>query len=609
MASHLREAALFYLKRGWSVIPIAPTSKKPPKGFEWTTYQERLPTYQEVQAWWRRWPHYGVGIITGKVSNLVVLDVDPRHGGDANHIYKTFPTDIVAMTGSGGGHFYYEYPAGQEIRNTVGKTDGEPNGYDIRADGGYVVAPPTLHPSGRRYTWLTTGKKPAPLAPKLLTFVAPKADLNGTATMTEPWLADALRGVGEGARDDTCARLAGYYFKKGMPKDVIIEQLKMWNERNDQTGTPFTDADVVKTVESVERTRARHPVAPVKTSARNLEDQPQDLLRLMSLHQYMSAYGQTDVRWSIEGWLPAATIAMMVSPPGTYKTWTLIDLAISIATGTAFLGTEKVLTPGPVLIYQQEDFHGQMAQRIGTIMAGRFPMGSDNNTSKDIFGITLPPSPPIYLHDNRELRFDNAEVMDVLEARIAELRPALVIGDPLYTMASMDEYMAKAVPHMMRLKKLRDLYGCSFMLAHHTGKNKDKDKSSREDAWGSQFLNAFLETGWQVRPKREGTALIRRHFKVAKDVEEMALTFDIRTDTPSRYVTTLAELQPTLDTDIGIIRILDKHGAQTRKQLADRLDLSEQSVWRQVKPLIEAGSVVKDQGVYFTPDHFDVREK
>ena len=604
MASMMREAALHYLRRGWSVFPISSVSKKPL--VDWYEYQTRQPTEQEIHQWWQKYPSAGVGIVTGKVSNLVVLDVDPKHGADPNYIDKTYPTTIVARTGGGGGHFYYSYPADAEIHNSVGKKDGQQTGYDIRAEGGYVVAPPSLHPSGRRYEWLETGKKASQLPPTLLEMAQPKQGLNGAATSKEPWLADALRGVGEGARDDTAARLAGYYLSKGIPPDVVLENLKLWNERNDP---PLPDADLEKVVESVQKTRARQP-KKLANQGRDMEDGEHDLLRLVSLHQYMSQYGETDVSWAVEEWLPDQTIAMMVSPPGTYKTWTLIDLAVSVATGTPFLGSARVNRAGPVLIYQQEDFHGQMAQRISTIIGGRYEIGWHGDVGKNIT-VTLPPSPPIYLHDNRELRFDNKEIMDILEARIAQLRPVLVIVDPLYTAAPMDDYMAKAVPHMMRLKKIRDRYGCSFIIAHHTGKRSDKDKALREDIWGSQFLNAFLETGWQIRPKSQNTALIRRHFKVTKDIDEMMLTFDIDTKTvPSRYVTTLGTPEGKDSREISIIDALDVHGPLTPAELARVLKISRATVSRQTRSLLASGAIrLGADNKLRSPEHFNVTEE
>ena len=146
MASITKDAALFYLnRRGWSVLPISPVSKKPL--VDWYEYQERKPTTQEIEQWWAKFPNAGVGIITGKISNLIVLDVDTQKGADANYIYRTFPTSIVAQTGSGGGHFYYKHPGNGTVPNSVGKKDGKSTGYDIRGDGGYVVAPPLSTPA------------------------------------------------------------------------------------------------------------------------------------------------------------------------------------------------------------------------------------------------------------------------------------------------------------------------------------------------------------------------------------------------------------------------------------------------------------------------------
>jgi len=605
VASAAREAALYYVRRGWSVLPISSVSKKPLLE-SWHEFQTRKPTEQEINNWWSVYPSAGVGIITGKISNLVVLDVDPDKGADPNHIYKTYPTEIVARTGGGGGHFYYQYPSGStHIPNVVGKKDGRPTGYDLRGDGGYVVAPPSLHPSGRRYKWLEQGKQPTKVPKDLLEWVIPKHEGNGATPSKEPWLADALRGVGEGARDDTCARLAGYYLSKGIGADVVLETLKNWNQKNEP---PLPEEDIEKVVYSVQRTRQR--AAPtISDRGRDFEDSSSDPLRLVSLHQYMARYGDTDVAWAVEGWLPDETIAMMVSPPGTYKTWILLDLALSIATGTNFLGTARVLRPGPVLIYQQEDFHGQMAQRIGTIMASRFDIGWDGVVEKGQVDLVLPPNPPVYLHDNRELRFDNKDIMDILEARIAELRPVLVIVDPLYTAAPMDDYMAKAIPHMMRLKRLRDKYQCSFIIAHHTGKRSDKEKLQREDIWGSQFLNAFLETGWQVRPKEKATALIRRHFKVSKDIEEAVLSFDIQTESPSRYKTKLTAADDEGDLTLQIIKVLEANGPMKGRTIARHLpDISRPTVARAIKSMIESKALLLGRdNLYHLPKHFDVQ--
>jgi hypothetical protein len=583
MASSAREAALSYQRRGWSVMPIAPATKKPI--IKWEEFQRRLPTEQEIEQWWRQWPRAGVGIITGKISNLIVLDVDTRKGADANAIYEQYPTGVVGRTGSGGGHFYYQYPADREhVPNVVGKENGKSNGFDLRADGGYVVAPPTLHPSGQRYEWITN-RRPTPIKADLLLRILPKQIAeNGTiAHSTEPWLTDVLAGVDEGGRNDAAARLAGYYFAKGMPADVVEHHLTLWNQNNHP---PLSSGRIKLTVESIQRTRQRHRTTAPLPTAVDPQDTEQDIFQLMSLRQYMTAFGDQEIHWAVEGWLPEQTIAMIVSPPGTFKTWILIDLAVSLATGTPFLGIAPVKQAGPVLLVQQEDFHGEIAERTAVILAQRFAMGAEWNGANR-FEVTLPPNPPIYLHPNRELRFGNQEVMDALEARIAEIRPSAVLIDPLYTTVEMKsgDFMAGAVDDMMRLKLLRDRYQCSFVLAHHT--TKRSQESHREDLWGSQILNAFLETGWQIRPKTTNSAIIRRHFKVAKNVEESILSFDIETQLqPTHYIPTLLEKDEESDTTAdAVIRLIQDEGPQPQATLHKKVGVNKSTITRALRQL------------------------
>ena len=77
-----RDAALGYLSRGWSVIPIEPRGKRPLTA--WLEFESRCASPREVEGWFTRWPQANVGIVTGRVSGLVVIDVDARHGGETN---------------------------------------------------------------------------------------------------------------------------------------------------------------------------------------------------------------------------------------------------------------------------------------------------------------------------------------------------------------------------------------------------------------------------------------------------------------------------------------------------------------------------------------------
>ncbi len=150
--STTEQAALDYLARGWSVIPIRAKAKRP--AVPWKAYQNKCATEETVHAWFRRTPDYNVGIVTGALSGLIVLDIDPRHGGNASlrkleREHGALPDTLESITGGGGRHVYFSHPGG-EVRNRVGIVPG----IDLRGDGGCIVAPPSVHPSGKPYRWV-----------------------------------------------------------------------------------------------------------------------------------------------------------------------------------------------------------------------------------------------------------------------------------------------------------------------------------------------------------------------------------------------------------------------------------------------------------------------
>ncbi len=144
-----------------------------------------------------------------------------------------------------------------------------------------------------------------------------------------------------------------------------------------------------------------------------------------------------------------------------------------------------------MILVQQEDFHGSIVERLTTVIQSRFeldaPPGGDEFMSPGM------PDLPLYVHPHRRLRFDDDDVVAQFARQIHGVRPALVIVDPLYSAVSTEAYMAQAMEKMFVIKTLRDTYDTSFVVAHHTRKS---EQGGRMDAWGTQFLNAFLETGW-----------------------------------------------------------------------------------------------------------------
>lgn len=140
-------AALTYAARGWAVLPIRAGGKIPltQHGVKDASTSELV-----IRGWWRQWPTANVGIATGSVSGIVVLDVDPRAGGDGSLATLPAIETRSARTGGGGRHFLFSASPGPR-RGRIGWRSG----LDIKGDGGYIVAPPSTHASGGVYEWDT----------------------------------------------------------------------------------------------------------------------------------------------------------------------------------------------------------------------------------------------------------------------------------------------------------------------------------------------------------------------------------------------------------------------------------------------------------------------
>lgn len=156
--SAVHQWALWYFEQGWSVVPVMPGEKRP--GVEWAGYQTERASLEQIESWWSDlYKDHGVGVITGAISGLIVIDVDDgegKDGGDSLDIlqlrHDDMPETRTVATGGGGRHFYFKHP-GDDVRIKTG-VNVLGSGIDVRGDGGFVVAPPTRHPCGKEYAWL-----------------------------------------------------------------------------------------------------------------------------------------------------------------------------------------------------------------------------------------------------------------------------------------------------------------------------------------------------------------------------------------------------------------------------------------------------------------------
>lgn len=592
MINDMHEQVTEYIDRGWSILPVKPSEKRPYMT-NWLQYQHTKATKEMANNWFTNLSGAGVGMVTGRISNVVVLDVENYCKIPIEELLKRYPTQMISQTGTGGYHLFYLYPNNvPKVANRVGIFEGA----DLRADGGFIVLPPTRHPNGNAYRWVKQG--PLGVFPKALLDIQsqPKVQSDG-------WITETLRGVSEGGRNDACARLAGYFFRKGVNSDIVEALLMEWNERNDP---PLPVREIRTTIKSIERSCANMMVGEQFTSieyeddtklSRNQQSNTFDLLRMKD---YVKGYGSEGASWLVQDWLPDKSVTFLVSPPESYKTWILLDLAVSVSTGLPFLGQAQVNKTGPALIIQQEDSHGGLTERLALIAEQK--LGASVKLEKDIWQIPCIPDLPIYIHPSRMLRFDNEGVLNELEEQIRQIKPKVILIDPLYsTTSGVDNYMADLANQMMILKTWRDKYGCSFVISHHSKKNLDPDSTAREDSWGSQFLNAFLEAGWQVRRNQKlapNEVVVRRHSKVMGNQAPISLTFDISTVHPMRYQVTARQYEPstnTLNSAPAQAYILEAFDGQefTQKDVINVTGKSPSTISRQIKQLEAVGAIEK----------------
>jgi hypothetical protein len=137
MTNNILSHALQYAEAGYSVIPVNTNSKKPL--IKWTPYQTKRATPEEITEWFSKWPDAGIGLVTGKISNLFVIDADTPEA--IAWVESQLPESLVcpiAETPRGGRHYYFSY---EGCSLTVG-TQIFP-GVDYRGEGGYIIAPPS----------------------------------------------------------------------------------------------------------------------------------------------------------------------------------------------------------------------------------------------------------------------------------------------------------------------------------------------------------------------------------------------------------------------------------------------------------------------------------
>jgi putative DNA primase/helicase len=185
----------------------------------------------QIKVWCGQWPDANIGLAPGWDRNILVLDIDPRHGGHKRlrkleRKLGALPETVTAKTGGGGRHLFFKHPRFKVRKDTAGKLLGR--GIDVLSDGCIVVAPPSRHASGQRYAWVE-GKS----FQDMETAKLPKAwrnRLRGNAANKSTRDNGKSGRVPEGERNNHLTRLAGMLQRSGMSRGAILAALRAKND-------------------------------------------------------------------------------------------------------------------------------------------------------------------------------------------------------------------------------------------------------------------------------------------------------------------------------------------------------------------------------------------
>jgi len=427
------DGALELANAGWHIFPVQPRGKQPL--VKWR--EESTNDTTKVESWWSQWPDANVGIDCGK-SGLVVVDYD---GVEAPDLHT-----LAVKTGRGVHHYFAN--AGDPVPNSASMLE---DNVDVRGAGGYVLAPPSVHPSGALYEW-SNFYQPAPLSDELRGRMVRKAEPKERTAVqssvpSEGWggkilqsEAAIVRTTGEGKRNHQLfeSALRVLSAAKGGHLDVGVARQELMAAANDAGLDPY---EANRTIDSAwERAAVRNPPERAASTMHSvtLPDDPVDAWEPMSLQQL--------IELPPPSWLVPQLIVegmnWLVGEQKIGKTFLALDAALTLARA------ERVLY-----------FAGEGVSGLGVRIQSWI---SYHNA--DPVGLRVFPFVP---------KLNRPGDPEKFLATVDALEPKLVVVDTFArAMAGADENSAMEVGRFISmLDEARERTGCSSLILHHPAKN------------------------------------------------------------------------------------------------------------------------------------------
>lgn len=479
----MQEFGQKYLDLGFSIIPIGEISIKPDGGksivypISWKKYQTERATPATVSSW--HWDN--LGIITGKLSGIVVIDTDFYKSTFDNELFKSFniPVTPVQQTARGGHQYFFKHP-GFEVKDAV-DIGHVGSGIDVRGDGGMVIVPPTKTTYGE-YTWLVDPFETplADLPPKLLDFL--KKNTPTGITKTVPQLVNLVEGQG---RDSAMASLVGKFTRVLDPKKWIVEIPSLMAAVNNTYKPPLTQADLTRIYDSITKKE-------LWRGQGNLD--PKQFIPSFSFFELMTKEYPAP-QFVLDPYFETNAVNMVSAPPNTWKSWLFFALAGSIASGDELFNHFKT-EQHSVMIVNEEDSPRSIQDRFKLL----------DITNKDL---------PIYFHVAQGLKIDKAFVDNIVK-EMKDNKIDVLLLDSLRSMHSAVENDSTEMQIVLDHLKEISRQNITVIFTHHHRKRHPLDKQQSADASrGSSAINAAISghISLDEENRENGIFMIIHHLK------------------------------------------------------------------------------------------------
>lgn len=508
-----------YSARGWSVVPVSPRGKIP--AVTWAPYQSRLADEGELSAWFST-GGYGIGLVQGAVANTIVLDFDGELGHETRAALERehgpLPHTVEALTPGGGCHVFLQHPG-----RPVPTRKGVRPGMDVRGDGGFVVASPSVHANSRRYEWdCDHHPEEVDVAPCPDWLVAIICDGAGAVNGGGGHGADAavvhqLRAgplglpqavVADGRetymRDTVLAVLAEQCRLLGRvptEEELFAAVWPQYSARVDFTrpgrGPDEARAKCRYTLGRLAKGALPGVAMPAGDTAGDTASGPgkpgrPEILHLEEVEQLPPPV------FLIEGLLPAGGLSVIYGPPKSGKTFLALAQALHIASGRPWAG--RAVRQGGVVYIAGEGLGGLGARTKAARAHSGIPLNIPFWVIRHAIDFTKP---------------DAAErLVKIIREAVGDEPISLVVIDTLArAMPGADENSAQHVGLVIAATdRVRELLACAALAIHHQG--KDEERGMR----GSSSLRGAVDAAFRLTPQEGGKRVILRN-EDQKDAE------------------------------------------------------------------------------------------